>query len=50
MIQRAGLTLVVEPESFLVADFEGPLADREEMRAGTWARRVVAFEGARVGA
>lgn len=46
MLQRAGLTLIVAPESFLVADYEGPLADREETRAMTWARRIAAFEGA----
>jgi hypothetical protein len=46
MLRRAGLTLIVEPESFLVADFKGPLADFEEQRASTWARRVAAFEGA----
>ncbi|HSL33433.1 MAG TPA: flavodoxin domain-containing protein [Candidatus Limnocylindrales bacterium] len=46
MLKRAGLTLVVAPESFLVADYEGPLADREEARAMNWAQRVAAFEGA----
>jgi menaquinone-dependent protoporphyrinogen IX oxidase len=45
MLQRAGLTLIVAPESFLVADYKGPLADREEARAMTWARRIAAFEG-----
>jgi menaquinone-dependent protoporphyrinogen IX oxidase len=44
LLKRAGLTLVVEPESFLVADFKGPLADREESRAIAWAQRVASHE------
>jgi flavodoxin len=42
-LRSAGCQLVVEPESFLVADFTGPLADLEEQRAATWARRLAAF-------
>lgn len=42
-LRSAGCLLAVEPESFLVADFTGPLADLEEQRAATWARRLTAF-------
>jgi flavodoxin len=42
-LRSAGCQLAVEPESFLVADFTGPLADLEEQRASTWARRLAAF-------
>jgi flavodoxin len=42
-LRNAGCQLAVEPESFLVADFTGPLADLEEERAATWARRLAAF-------
>ncbi len=40
-LEAAGCRLVVPPESFLVAASEGPLAEGEETRAGTWARSVV---------
>lgn len=42
-LRSAGCQLAVEPESFLVADFTGPLADLEEQRAAIWARRLAAF-------
>ena len=47
-LRNAGCQLAVEPESFLVADFTGPLADLEEERAATWARRLAAFVTAAV--
>ncbi|HET8787046.1 MAG TPA: flavodoxin domain-containing protein [Candidatus Limnocylindrales bacterium] len=41
-LAEAGCRLVAEPESFLVLGMEGPLADGEERRAGSWAMSVVA--------
>jgi flavodoxin len=47
-LRNAGCQLAIEPESFLVADFTGPLADLEEERAATWARRLAALVTAAV--
>jgi flavodoxin len=47
-LRNAGCQLTVEPESFLVADFTGPLAELEVERAATWARRLAAFVTAAV--
>jgi flavodoxin len=41
-LEQAGCRLVAPPESFLVAEFQGPLAEGEEARAQAWARSVVA--------
>jgi flavodoxin len=45
-LRNAGCELAVEPESFLVAEFTGPLADLEEQRAVAWAHRVASFVAA----
>lgn len=41
-LEAAGCRLVVPPESFIVAESEGPLVDGEEARAIEWARVVAA--------
>jgi flavodoxin len=45
-LERAGCRLVAPPESFIVAEFQGPLADGEDVRATAWARSVVERLGA----
>jgi flavodoxin len=39
---RAGCRLVAPAESFIVAEFQGPLAEGEDARAETWALSVAA--------
>lgn len=40
-LERAGFVLLAPPESFFVADAEGPLVDGEPARAAAWARQAV---------
>jgi flavodoxin len=39
-LKRAGVSLVVEPESFFVAEREGPLEEGELERAASWAEEI----------
>ncbi len=39
-LKRAGASLLVEPESFFVAEREGPLEEGELERAARWAEGV----------
>jgi len=39
-LKRAGASLIVEPESFFVAEREGPLEEGELERAATWAEDI----------
>jgi flavodoxin len=41
LLEAAGCRLIAPSESFLVADFKGPLADGEEERAARWALEMV---------
>jgi hypothetical protein len=47
-LRRRGFELVVEPESFLVEDAEGPLEDGELERARDWGSAIAARVGATV--
>lgn len=48
MLKRAGVTLIVPPESFFVAEREGPLEQGERERAVQWAEQIhAAFEASR---
>jgi flavodoxin len=40
-LEKAGATLVVSPEGFVVEGKEGPLRDGELERAAAWAREIV---------
>lgn len=40
-LRKAGVSLLVGPESFFVEDREGPLEEGELERAGQWARKVL---------
>jgi hypothetical protein len=44
-LRRRGYTLLVDPESFLVEDAEGPLAEGELERARDWGRTLAARLG-----
>jgi len=47
-LKRTGASLLVEPESFFVAEREGPLEEGELERAARWAEEVfVKFEASR---
>jgi flavodoxin I len=47
-LKRAGASLIVPPESFFVAEREGPLEERELERAVQWAEQVFEqFEASR---
>ena len=39
-LKRAGASLIVEPESFFVAEREGPLEEGELERAASWAEEI----------
>ena len=39
-LKRAGASLIVEPESFFVAEREGPLEEGELERAAAWAEEI----------
>ena len=39
-LKRAGASLIVEPESFFVAEREGPLEEGELERAAGWAEEI----------
>jgi flavodoxin len=49
-LKRAGASLVVPPESFFVAEREGPLEKGERERAEQWAEQIFAMFEARRGA
>jgi hypothetical protein len=40
-LREKGVSLLAEPESFIVKGTEGPLRDGELERASTWARQIV---------
>jgi hypothetical protein len=40
ILGRAGITLLIPPESFFVVGTEGPLCDGELERAAAWARML----------
>lgn len=42
VLEKAGATLVVAPEGFIVTDTEGPLREGELARAAEWARGILA--------
>lgn len=42
-LRKRGLSLVIEAESFLVADITGPLLPGERERARAWGSRLTAF-------
>ena len=42
VLEKAGATMVVAPEGFIVTDTEGPLRDGELARAAEWARGILA--------
>lgn len=42
VLEKAGATMVVAPEGFIVTDTEGPLREGELERAAEWARGVLA--------
>jgi len=46
-LRRHGFELVAEPESFVVAHSEGPLADGEWDRAVDWGRTLAGVVAAR---
>lgn len=41
VLEKAGATMVVAPEGFIVTDTEGPLREGELERAAEWARRLL---------
>ena len=45
-LRRTGVTIVAEPESFFVAEREGPLEDGEIERAAHWAEEIYQMIGA----
>jgi hypothetical protein len=42
VLEKAGATMVVPPEGFIVTGTEGPLREGELARAAEWARGIVA--------
>jgi len=42
VLEKAGATMVVAPEGFIVTDTEGPLREGELERAAEWARGILA--------
>jgi hypothetical protein len=49
-LEHHGIDLAAGPESFVVADAEGPLLDGERDRARRWGVKLAALAGARAGA